>query len=111
MRDDGQRHIRKRLQEPLCRRLVGHLLLVFWVQTGECGLLLLQRPPQQKLQDRQHADPERQQVREALNLLVALDKERRDMDGALETVENGFNTVFVGIAKNRILQRYPRWNT
>ena len=50
MRDDGQRHIRKRFQEPLCRRLVGHLLLVVWVQTGECGLLLLQRPPQHKLQ-------------------------------------------------------------
>ena len=53
----GQRHIRKRFQEPLCRRLVGHLLLVFWVQTGEWGLLVLKRPPQQKLQDRHHADP------------------------------------------------------
>src|SRR4030095_7690308 len=44
---------------------------------------------------------------EALNLLVEFDKQRRDMDPALETVEDAFNAVFVAIAQHRILQRQP----
>ena len=48
---------------------------------------LLKRPPQHKLHDCQHADAERQQVREALDLVVELDKQRRDMDPAIEAVE------------------------
>ena len=61
-----------------------------------------------QLQDRQHADAERQQVREALDLLVALDKQRRDMDAALEAIEEAFDTVLVGVAQHRLLQRQPR---
>jgi hypothetical protein len=79
MLDDRQRHTRKRLQEPLCGWLVGSLLLVLWVHIGEAGLILRKRPPQDKLHDRQHADTERQEVREALDLLVELDKQRRDI--------------------------------
>ena len=85
------------------------LLLVLWVQTGEAGLRFLQRPPQDKLHDREHTDPERQQVREALNLLVELDKQRGDMHAALEAVEDAFNAVFVAIAQHRLLQRQPLW--
>src|SRR5207245_10551710 len=55
-----------------------------------------------------HADAERQQVREALDLLVALDKQRRDMDAALEAIEEAFDTVFVAVAQHRLLQRQPR---
>ena len=60
MLDDGQRHIRKRLQDPFRRGRVGPLLLVLWVQTGEPGLLGLKRPSQDKLRDRSHPDTERQ---------------------------------------------------
>src|SRR5713101_2835437 len=52
-------------------------------------------------------DTERQQVCEALNLLVELDKQRRDMDAALEAVEDAFNAVFVAIAQHRMRQRQP----
>ena len=108
MLDDGQRHTRKRFQEPLRRGLVGPLVLVLRVQTGQCDLILLKRPPQDKLRDREHADAERQQVREALDLIVELDKQRRDMHAALETVEDAFDTVFVAIAQHGIPQRQSR---
>src|SRR5712691_9480579 len=107
MLDDGQRNTRKRFQEPLRRWLVGPLVLVLRVQTGECDLILLKRPPQDKLRDREHADAERQQVREALDLVVELDKQRRDMDPALEAVEDPFDAVCMAIAQHRILQRQP----
>jgi hypothetical protein len=51
------------------------------MQTGKAGLGCLQRLAQDKLRDREHTDPERQQVREALNVLVELDKERRTQYG------------------------------
>src|SRR5215471_16487337 len=105
MLDDRQRHTRKRLQEPLCGWPVGALLLVLWVHIGEAGLILRKRPPQDKLHDRQHADAERQEVREALDLLVELDKQWRDMDAALEAVEDAFDPVFMAVAQDRILQR------
>ena len=70
MLDDGQRNTRKRFQEPLRRWLVGHLLLVLWVQTGEAGLLGLKRPSQDKCRDRSHPDTERQQGRKARNVRV-----------------------------------------
>jgi hypothetical protein len=92
---DGQRHTRKRLQEPLRRWGISHLALVLWVQTGEAGLILRQRPPKDTLHDRQHADAERQEVREALDLLVELDKQRRDMDAAFEAIEYAFDAVFI----------------
>ena len=95
MLDDRQRNVRKCFQDPLCSWLVGDLLLVLWVHIGEAGLILRKRPPQDKLHDRQHADTERQQVRKALNVLVELDKQRGDMDPALEAVEDAFNAVFV----------------
>src|SRR5207249_4702296 len=88
---------------------VGPLVLVLWVQPGESGLLGLQRPSQDKLRDRSHPDTERQQVREALNLLIEFDKQRRDMDPALEALEDAFHTVFVTITQHRLLQRQPRW--
>src|SRR5438128_12436339 len=78
------------------------------MQTGESGLGCLQRPSQDKLRNRYHTDPERQQVREALNLLVEFDKQRCNMDPALEAVEDAFNAVFVAIAQHYILQRQPR---
>ena len=56
---------------------------------------MLQRPPQNNLHHRQHADTERQQICEALNLLVERDKQRRNMDTALEAVEDALNAVFV----------------
>src|SRR5204863_4115031 len=59
--------------------------------------------------DRQHADSERQQVREALDLVVELDKQRRDMHAALEAVEDAFDTVCVAIAQHRLLQRSLLW--
>jgi hypothetical protein len=59
--------------------------------------------------DRQDSDAESQQVREALDLVVELDKQRRDIDPALEAIENAFNAVFVAIAQHRILQRQPLW--
>ena len=102
MRDDGQRNARKRFQEPFSRWLIGHLVLVLWVQTRESGLLLLQRPSQDKLRNRSHPDTERQQVREALNVLVELDKQRRNMHAALEAVEDMFDAVLVAIAHDRI---------
>src|SRR5712691_7583436 len=108
MRDDRQRHARKRFQDPLRRWLVGPLLLVLWMQTGEAGLRGLQRPSQDKLRDRQHTDPERQQVREALYLVVEFDKQWGNMDPALEAVEDAFHTVFVAVAQHRIRQRQPR---
>src|SRR5882762_11715566 len=107
MLDDGQRHTRKRFQEPLRRWLVGPLVLVLRVQTGQCDLILLKRPPQDKLRDREHADAERQQVREALDLVVELDKQRRDMDPALETVADPFDAICIAIAQHRLLQRPP----
>ena len=58
------------------------------MQTGERGLRGFQRPSQDKLRDCSHTDPERQQGREALDLLVAFDKQRCDMDPALEAVED-----------------------
>ena len=73
MLDDRQRNTRKRLQDPLCGWPVGALLLVLWVHIGEVGLIFRKRPPQDKLHDRQHADTERQEVRQALDLLVELD--------------------------------------
>src|SRR5207253_648680 len=76
---------------------------------GERGLLCLQRSPQHKLHDCQYADTERQQVRETLDLVVELDKQRRDMHAALEAVEEAFDTVFVAIAQHRLLQRQPLW--
>src|SRR6266487_125659 len=108
MLDDRQRHTRKRLQEPLCGWLVGSLLLVLWVHIGEACLILRKRPPQDKLHDRQHADTERQEVREALDLLVELDKQRRDMDAAFEAIEDTFDAVFIAVAQDRLLQRQPR---
>src|SRR3989442_13730945 len=95
MLDDGQRHTRKRFQEPLRRWLVGPLVLVLRGQTGQCDLILLKRPPQDKLRDREHADAERQQVREALDLIVELDKQRRDMDPALEAGEEPSASVII----------------
>ena len=77
-------------------------------QTGEAGLGLLQRPAQDKLHDREHTDTKRQEVRETFNLLVELDKQRCDMDPALEAVEDALNAVFVAIAQHRLLQRQPR---
>jgi len=52
------RNVRKCFQDPLCCWLVGHLVLVLWVQTGEASLLGLKRPSQDKLRDREHPDPE-----------------------------------------------------
>src|SRR5438876_12450985 len=78
------------------------------MQTAESGLRYLQRPSQDKLRDREHTDPKRQQVREALNLFVEFDTQRCDMDPALEAVEEAFNAVCVAIAQHRILQRQPR---
>ena len=63
------------------------------MQTGELGLRGLQRTSQDKLRDCSHTDPERQQVREALNLLVTFDKQRGDMDPALEAVEDAFRGI------------------
>src|SRR5262252_10634204 len=83
------------------------VLLVFWMQTGQSGRLCFKRPAQDKLRDRSHPDTERQQVREAHNLLVAFDKQRRDMDPALEAVEDAFHTVCIAIAQHRLLQRQP----
>src|SRR2546426_11582606 len=108
MLDDRQRHTRKRVQDALCSGLVGALLLVLWVHMGEAGLILRKRPPQDKLHDRQHADTERQEVREALDLLVELDKQRRDMDAAFEAIEDTFDAVFIAVAQDRLLQRQPR---
>ena len=107
MRDARQRTVRKRFQDPLRRWRVSQLLLVLWVQTWESGLIVLKRPSQDKLRDRSHTATERQQVREALNLLVELDTQRRDMDAALEAVENALNAVCVAIAQHRMLQRQP----
>jgi len=78
-------------------------LLVLWVQTGEASLRLLQRPAQDKLRDREHTDTERQQVREAFNVLVELDKQRGDLHTALETVEDALHAVCVAIAQHRLL--------
>src|SRR5207244_13558542 len=89
--DDGQRSFPKRLQDPLCSRLVSHLLLVFRVQTRELGVIVLQRPPQDKLHDRQHADTERQQVREALDLIIQLDTQGCDLYAALEAIAEAFD--------------------
>ena len=75
MLDDGQRNLPKRLPDPLCSRLVSHLLLVFRVQTRELGVIVFQRPPQDKLHDRQHADAERQQGRATFDVIIALDKQ------------------------------------
>src|SRR5438128_9348297 len=83
--------------------------LVFRVQAGEFGLICLKRSPKHKLHDCQHADTESQQVREAFDLVVELDKQRRDMHAALEAVKDAFNTVFVAIAQHRLLQRQPLW--
>jgi hypothetical protein len=66
---------------------------------------VLQRPSQDKLRDRSHPDTERQQVGEALNLLVEFDKQRRDMHAALEAVKDAFNALFIPIAQHRIVQR------
>src|SRR5467141_409344 len=107
MLDDRQRHTRKRLQDPLCGWLVGSLLLVLWVHIGEAGLILRKRPPQDKLHDRQHADTERQEVREDLDLLVELDKQRRDMDAAFEAIAETFDAVCMAGAPDRLLQRQP----
>src|SRR5712691_10497816 len=101
MLDDRQRNVRKRFQDPLCCWLVGPLLLVLWVQTGEAGLLLYQRPPKDKLHDRQHADAESQEVCEALDWLVELDKQRGDMDAACEAIEEAFDAIFVAVAQDR----------
>src|SRR5882724_6254700 len=98
MLDDHQRNARKRFQDPLCCWLVGPLLLVLWVQTGEAGRLLHKRPPKDKLQDRQHADAESQEVCEALDLLVELDKQRCDMDAACEAIEDAVDAIFVAVA-------------
>ena len=98
MLDDRQRNARKRFEDPLCGWLVGPLVLVLWVQTEEAGLIGLKRPSQDKFRDRSHTDTERQQVREALNLRIELDEQRRDMDAALEAVEDTFNAVCVAIA-------------
>src|SRR5712692_10250621 len=105
MLDDRQRDVRKRFQDPLSRWRVGPLLLVLWVQTGEAGLIVLKRPPKNKLHHRQYADTECQQIREALNLLVEHDKQRFNMDTALEAVKDALNAVFVAIAQHRLLQR------
>src|SRR6266568_9630080 len=107
MLDDRQRDARKRFQDPLRRGRVGPLVLVLWVQTGEAGLIVLKRPPQNTLHHRQHADTERQQRREALKWLVERDKQRRNMDTALEAVEDALNAVCVAIAQHRLLQRPP----
>jgi hypothetical protein len=101
MLDNRQRHARKRFQDPLRRWLVGPLLLVLRMQTWEAGLRCLERPSQDKLRDRSYTHTKRQQVREALNLVVQLDKQRRDMDAALEAVEDAFNTVCVPIYRGR----------
>lgn len=78
------------------------------MQTGASGLRARQRPSQDTLRDREHTDPTRQQVREALNLFVACDTQRGDMAPALEAVEDAFNAVCGAIAQPRILQRPPR---
>src|SRR5215211_1571611 len=103
MLDHCERHARKRCQDPLRRGLVSPLMLVLQMQTWEAGLLCLQRPSQDKLRDRSHTHPKRQQVRETLQLVVTLDKHRRDMEAALEVVEDAFHTVFVTIAQHRML--------
>src|SRR5919201_6808245 len=108
MLDDRQRNTRKRLQDPLCGWPVGALLLVLWVHIGEASLILRKRPPQDKLHDHQHADTERQEGREALDLLVELDKQRRDMDAAFEAIEDTFDAAFIAVAQDRLLQRQPR---
>ncbi len=41
-------------------------------------------------------------------MLVAFDKQRGDMDAALEAVEEAFHAVCVTIAQHRLLQRQPR---
>src|SRR5712692_4378467 len=104
----GQRNLPKRFEEPLSRGFVGHLFLVLRVQTGACRLIVVQRPPKDTLQDRSHADTQSQQGREALDLVVELDTQRRDMDAALEAVEDAFDAVCVARAQHGILQRPPR---
>src|SRR5215813_4251938 len=74
---DGERHIRKRFQDPLHRWLVGPLLLVFRVQSGECVLIVLKIPMNDNFFFNDKATTESQQVREALDLVVELDKQRR----------------------------------
>ena len=108
MLDDRQRHGRKRFQDPLRRGLVGPLGLVLWVQTWESGLILLERPSQDKRRDRSHTPTKRPQIREALNGLVARDKQRRDRPAALETVDEAFDTVGVARAQHGIPQRPSR---
>src|SRR5713101_1535716 len=76
---------------------------------GEFGVIVLQRSPQHKLHDRQHADTESQQVREALDLVVEFDKEWCNVDPALEAVEDAFHAVFMTIAQHRLLQRQLLW--
>src|SRR5712692_10191384 len=105
MLDDRQRHVRKRLQDPLSRWFVGPLLLVLWLQTGEAGLLGLKRPSQDKLHDRSPTDTKSQQVREALHWLVTLDKQWCAMEPALEALAEAFHTVGVARAQDRLLQR------
>jgi hypothetical protein len=72
-------------------------------------MIVLQRSPKRKLHDRQDADAERQQGREALDVVVELDKQRRNMPAALEAVEEAFDTVFMAIAHDGIAQRKPLW--
>jgi hypothetical protein len=78
---------------------------VLRVQTGEGGLLLRKRPPEDKLCDRSHADAERQQGREALDVVVAFDTQRRDREATLETVAEAFNPVCMPITPHRLRHR------
>jgi len=104
---DRQRNGRTRLQEPRCGGLVGPLLLVLWVQTGEAGRLWDQRPPKAKRQDRQHAAAERQEGGEALAGLGELDTPRGDRDAACEAMAEAFDALGVAAAPARRLPRPP----
>ena len=72
----GQRNLPKRFEASFSRWLVGHLFLVFRVQTGEFGLIGVERLPQDTLHHREYPHAERQQGREALDVVVQRDKQR-----------------------------------
>ena len=73
--NDSQIDVRKRLQEPFGRRGSGALLGVLWVQTNQGGLGLLEAPPDDELNERQHTDGQAEQMGQADHLVIPFDKE------------------------------------
>jgi hypothetical protein len=95
MLDDGERHLRKRLQDTLGGGLISALVAVFGVQPGEFGLTPLSRATQGKFHHGQHPNTSRQQIREPLDLVIALGKHRGNLHTALQAMENPLDAVCV----------------